>query len=138
MGRNVLITFCVIALLYCLTGRTLPDRISDSITLILTIASLSYLPSKYFGLSLDKPSEWNRHSVCSFAISSARLAVRVRPEVKLRSSTSVHFPKNNAAIVNKHFSFLITDKSVRDTLNSLPSLTPISHSWLQLYGISIG
>lgn len=81
MGRNVLITFCVIALLYCLTGRTLPDRISDSITLILAIASFILSSIKIFGLSLDKPSEWNRHIVCSFAIFSAREAVRVRPEV---------------------------------------------------------
>jgi len=51
MRRNVLITFCVIALLYCLAGRTLPHRISESIRLILAIASLSYLPSKYWALA---------------------------------------------------------------------------------------
>ena len=49
--RNVLITFCVIALLYCLAGRALPGRISESIRLILAIASLSYLPSKYLALA---------------------------------------------------------------------------------------
>lgn len=53
--RNVLITFCVIALLYCLAGRALPDRISESIRLILAIASLSYLPSKYLALAWTSP-----------------------------------------------------------------------------------
>lgn len=48
---NVLITFCVIALLYCLAGRALLGRISESIRLILAIASLSYLPSKYLALA---------------------------------------------------------------------------------------
>lgn len=51
MGRIVLITFCVIALLYCLAGRTMPDRIAASIRLILAIAPLSYLPSKYLALA---------------------------------------------------------------------------------------